>query len=187
MRSVRALVAGALVAMVLSTAASAGTSVAPPRAEGDPTAALGAVARAWATAYLTGTAVEIRALQGPECRTGSTQPLHTATVRKALRQMRQTMEDGLGVDPADVRIVGVETRNVTSRSGEAQVQYDLPEAKVGNDNWVTYAVDRGRWRTAECQVPIGGFTPSGTPIPLPAGQPATPATGPVPTQPAGRP
>ena len=50
----------------------------------------------------------------------------------------------------------VVVRNVTSTSGEALVEYDLPATVVGNDNWVSYTVHNGRWNVSDGHAPIGG-------------------------------
>ena len=59
-----------------------------------------------------------------------------------------------------IKMQGVLTRNVTSTSGEAEVQYDLPRELAGNDNWVSYEVHDGQWKVADCHAPIGGNSQS---------------------------
>lgn len=59
-------------------------------------------------------------------------------------------------------MVRVLVRHVTRSRGEALVEYDLPAAVVGNDNWVTYAMHDGRWKVSDCNAPIGGSSSSGS-------------------------
>ena len=54
------------------------------------------------------------------------------------------------------------TRSVASTHGEAQVRYDLPAAKVGNDNWVEFTRHGGRWKVSNCQHAIGGASSTST-------------------------
>jgi hypothetical protein len=61
-----------------------------------------------------------------------------------------------------IKINGVALRNVTSSSGDALVEYDLPAKVVGNDNWVNYAIHDGRWKVSDCHAPIGGSSSSGS-------------------------
>ena len=68
-----------------------------------------------------------------------------------------------GVALDDIKILDVQLRNVTPQSGEAQVVFDLPPAKAGNDNWVGYALYNGRWKVADCHAPIGGQSVSASP------------------------
>jgi hypothetical protein len=115
-----------------------------------------AAARAWAKAFLTGSVGDIRRMQGPEC-TPSTAPKYPAGfLEKYLRAERVALARHLGRPLNRVRIRSVRVRNVTTTSGEAEVVYDLPEDKVGNDNWVTYRLHDGRLRVADCNAPIGG-------------------------------
>ena len=68
--------------------------------------------------------------------------------------------------PVDkIKISRVAVRNVTSTSGEALVNYDLPATVVGNYNWVTYTVHNGRWKVSDCHAPIGGRRTVSTPAP----------------------
>ena len=59
-----------------------------------------------------------------------------------------------------IEIKSVAIRNVTSTSGDALVEYDLAAQVVGNDNWVSYAIDDGRWKVSDCHAPIGGNSSS---------------------------
>jgi len=56
----------------------------------------------------------------------------------------------------------VRVRNVTATTGEAEVQYDLPRSVVGNDNWVEFRLENGRWKVSNCHAPIGGESSSST-------------------------
>ena len=118
---------------------------------------------AWAKAYLTGTALDQLGVQGPECVSGGPPKLTPANIRaaeSALRQHRAQLQQHLGVAPSAVKIAGVNVRNVTATSGEAEVQYNLPPSVVGNDNWVTYELHGGYWKVADCHAPIGGNSSS---------------------------
>jgi hypothetical protein len=48
-------------------------------------------------------------------------------------------------------------------SGEAEVEYDLPSAVVGNYNWVTFKRHKGRWKVADCHLPFSGNAQSAVP------------------------
>lgn len=67
---------------------------------------------------------------------------------------------GRPLDAIGVR--GVRVRNVTATTGEAEVQYDLPRSVVGNDNWVEFRLENGRWKVSNCHAPIGGESSSST-------------------------
>ena len=43
---------------------------------------------------------------------------------------------------------------------EAQVIYDLPHEKVGNDNWVEFTLHGGQWKVSNCHAPILGHSSS---------------------------
>jgi hypothetical protein len=137
-----------------ATAPSVRTMALPPA--GASTAALQATALAWAHAFLVGSTDDIRALQGPECAPDSGTTIAVATVSMYLRGLRAELQTHLGrpLDKITVRRVAV--RDVTATTGDALVEYDLPAAVVGNDNWVGYAVHAGRWKVADCHAPIGG-------------------------------
>jgi hypothetical protein len=62
-----------------------------------------------------------------------------------------------------IKITGVTVRNYTRSSAGAEVQYDLPVAKAGNDNWIPYKYAHGRWEVADCShLPIGGNSSDGS-------------------------
>jgi hypothetical protein len=94
-------------------------------------------------------------MQGPECTSDA--PKYSAEfLDNYLRAERLVMGRHFGRSLDKVRIRGVRIRNVTSTTGEAEVVYDLPESKVGNDNWVLYRLHDGRLKVANCNAPIGG-------------------------------
>ena len=62
----------------------------------------------------------------------------------------------MGHTLGSIRVVRAHVRNVTSTTGEAEVQYDLPDVETGNDNWVTYTYEGGQWKVADCRAPVGG-------------------------------
>ncbi len=72
------------------------------------------------------------------------------------------MQHELGVALDRVRIRDVELRNLTSNHGEAQVVYNLPVAKVGNDNWVEFTLHHGHWKVSNCNAPILGNSSAAT-------------------------
>jgi hypothetical protein len=141
-----------------SAAPSTSTVVLPPA--GNTSASLEATAIAWAHAFLVGSLEDIKALQGPECadHTGDTVPV--GTVRQYLRGERAVLAKHLGRPLEKITISRIALRNVTSTSGDALVEYDLPADVVGNDNWVTYAIHDGRWKVSDCHAPIGGSSSS---------------------------
>jgi len=115
---------------------------------------LRAAAVAWAKAFFTPTPAEIYEMS-PQCRPHAT----TTLSQRDLAKYREDIRREFGVNPI-ARIRGVLTRNVTASSGEAEVQYDLPESLTGNDNWVPYERSGGRWKVADCIGPIGGNSSS---------------------------
>jgi hypothetical protein len=72
------------------------------------------------------------------------------------------MRRQLGKPLGQVHVRDVELRNVTGNRGEAQVIYDLPQRKVGNDNWVEFALHGGHWKVSNCNAPILGNSTSTT-------------------------
>jgi len=106
---------------------------------------LRAAAVAWAKAFFSPIPAEISEMS-PQCR-----PLP----QQYVKQYREDILREFGVNPI-ATIRGVLTRNVTASSGEAEVQYDLPESLTGNDNWVLYDRSGGKWKLDECIEPIGG-------------------------------
>jgi hypothetical protein len=124
-------------------------------------AALRAAALSWAKTFLTGSPTGILRLQGPECRSTSTSSsLPKAAVALYLRGLRASMRRQLGKSLTQIHVRNVELRNMTANRGEAQVVYDLPQARVGNDNWVEFTLHRGHWRVSNCHAPILGNSSS---------------------------
>jgi hypothetical protein len=114
---------------------------------------------------LTGTPQDIVSLQGPECAPPTSSTFNEQVAEAELRQLRGQMQLRFGRAPSAIKIRGVLVRNVTARSGDAEVQYDLAQSVVGNDNWVTYELTDSQWKVADCHAPIGGTSssPSSTP------------------------
>jgi len=113
-----------------------------------------AAAVAWAKAYLTGTLADIHTMEGFQCSYHSS--LSPAFLSAYLNAERAGLAKSLETPLNMLRITGVLTRNVTATQGEAEVVYNLPTAKVGNDNWVSYQIQHGTWKEINCHAPIGG-------------------------------
>jgi hypothetical protein len=139
-----------------STGASSHTSQGSPADKGTP--GLRDAARAWSKAFLTGPAANIRSLEGASCL--STPTLAPTAVKAYLRAQRAEMEHYLAVPLASIRIKGVQVREVTATTGDAEVQYALPASVIGNDNWVSYGYQDGQWKVTDCHAPIGGESSS---------------------------
>lgn len=120
---------------------------------------LRAAARAYAQAWLTGTASEIEGLRanapcGPN---GAPISANTPTLNSStLAGLRSQITRAVGRPLAEVHITSVDTRAVTATRGEAEAIYDLPESAAGNDNWLEYRYVDGRWRVDDCKLTIGG-------------------------------
>ncbi len=132
------------------------------------TRALEATAIANAKAWLTGTADDIKRYQGPECASTKPADLSPAEEAAALKKLRAPWAARMGQPLKTIKIQGAHVRNVTATSGEAEVEYDLPAAAVGNDNWVAFKRHDGRWKVADCRLPFSGSVQQAVP--------ATPAT-----------
>jgi hypothetical protein len=137
----------------LPPAQSNGTTTPSPNPRAAKTA-LKATAAANAKAWLTGTPEDIKRLQGPECVSTESSP-HWPRDLPAFSTFR-TVLNQVGRSPGTIKIVGVRVRNVTATSGEAEVEYNLPAAVVGNSNWVTFKRLDGRWKVADCRLPFNG-------------------------------
>jgi hypothetical protein len=142
--------------------------------------ALRAAAMSWAKAFLTGTGDDMRNLQGPECTSTPHSALPKSAAASYLRGLRALMRDQLGEPLDQVRLRAVALRNVTARRGEAQVLYDLPISKVGNDNWVEFTLHDGHWRVSNCKAPILGHSTrsAASNVAPAAGSPSTASSGP---------
>jgi hypothetical protein len=134
----------------------AACSSAAPTPSDQSAAGLRAAATAWAHAFLTGTLADIQFMEGTEC-LSHPNPAVAATY---LRGMRAVMERHAGVPLGSIRVVRVETRNITATTGQAEDQYNLPSGRAGNDNWVTYTYENGMWKVSNCHAPIGGESSS---------------------------
>ena len=132
-------------------------------AANDPEAGVRAAALKWEQVFLTGTAKQILAMQGPECRKPSSTTQPKAVIDAYLSGQRRMMRTTLGVPLSKVPVRGVEVRDVTATRGSAQVLYDLPESKVGNYNWVEFRLHGGKWKVADCHAPIMGHSTVATP------------------------
>jgi hypothetical protein len=75
-------------------------------ASGSLDADLRTAARAWTDAFLTGTVKEIRALQGPACKSRRTSSL--SEQKDYIRRLRAAMRRALGVALDDIHIVDVQ-------------------------------------------------------------------------------
>jgi hypothetical protein len=125
------------------------------------------LARAW----LTGTPNDIQKLQGPSCISKHQLAVSPDKAAAALRKIRVGMVHRFGRALDKITIRGVLVRNVTGTSGEAEVQYNLPGSVAGNYNWVGFELHNGRWKVADCHLPIGGSAVSATnggTMPVPA-------------------
>ena len=119
-------------------------------------AGLRAAANAWANAFLTGTVSDITGMEAPACQV----PGNAGVASSDLQAMRTRMERHFGIALTSVRVTAVQLRNVTSTSGEAEVEYDLSPSLAGDDNWVTYGYQDGQWKVTDCHAPIGGQSSS---------------------------
>ena len=115
-------------------------------------------ALAYARAYLTGTALDLYALQGPQCLTGAEpSPSNEAAANAEVQQMRDALQlrAGLSAQAIQEKITDVSVRNETTTSAEAKVNYALPASVTGNDDWVTYERLNGAWKVQDCHPPFG--------------------------------
>jgi hypothetical protein len=106
-------------------------------------AGLRTAAATWAKVFLTGTAAQIKAMEGTQCRSGP--HYSNAFLNIYLRGMRSELQDHFGRPLNSIKVLGVDLRNVTSSTGDAEVIYNLSKSKSGNDNWVSYALQKGKW------------------------------------------
>ena len=159
MKAVRCWV---VVASLIVLCAACSTGASSHTSQGSPTdtgvAGLRQAARDWSKAFLTGTVANIRTMEGASCL--STSPAVPAVIEGYLRASRAEMEHSLGVPLASIRMTGVQVRDVTATSGEAEVHYALPASVVGNDNWVSYGYQDGQWKVTDCHAPVGGESTS---------------------------
>jgi hypothetical protein len=105
-------------------------------------------ARSYTEAVLRGTAQDANASISTTCP-------HRAT-DAALVAVRNLFGTRTGIALDTLHIISVETRNVTADSGEAWVHVNLPHDIEGNDNWLTYSIEDGRWKLTDCgHLPFG--------------------------------
>ncbi len=142
------LVVGAVAAMC----AACGAVSSSPSSSGRTT--LKQAALTYARATLTGGYADLEASLSTECRATD----HVTA--QNLGAARSFWEKQLGLSFNSIRITGVKFQDVTSTSGQAEVQYN-PAA--GNNNWVDYVLHGGKWEVGgKCAVPIGNFESSST-------------------------
>jgi hypothetical protein len=142
----------ALLGVMVSRALASGSPPDSPTDKG--VVGLRGAAVAWAHAVFTGTVADIKGLEGSQCRSG---PRYSPTIlNDYLKGMRLELQHALGTPLRSIRITGVRTRNVTATTGDAEVLYALRPAVVGNDNWVSYGYQHGKWKVTSCRYPIGG-------------------------------
>lgn len=146
----------ALICAACSTGSTSSSALPSPTDSG--TTGLRAAATTWSNAFLTGTVADIRSMEGASCH--STPTVSPTAVETYLRGMRAAMEHHLGAALGSIRITGVQVRNVTATTGDAEVHYALPATVVGNDNWVSYGYQDGQWKVTNCHAPIGGESTS---------------------------
>ena len=101
-------------------------------------------------------------MQGPECHDATASTFSSDVKATYLRGLRAMLRQHLGKPLDEIKILGIDVRDVASAHGEAQVRYDLPAAKVGNDNWVEFTRHGGRWKVSNCHAPIGGESSTST-------------------------
>jgi hypothetical protein len=142
----------AILGVIVSPALAYGSPPGSPTDKG--VVGMRAAALAWAHAVFTGTVSDIKGMEGSQCRSG---PRYSPTIlNDYLRGMRLGLQHTLGTPLRSIRITGVRTRNVTATTGDAEVLYALRPSVVGNDNWVSYGYQHGKWKVTSCHYPIGG-------------------------------
>ena len=97
-------------------------------------------------------------MEGTPCLSNST--ANSTAMESYLRGLRAAMEHYLGAPVGSIRITGVQVRNVTATTGDAEVHYALPAPFVAYDNWVSYGYQDGQWKVTNCHAPIGGESTS---------------------------
>jgi hypothetical protein len=148
------VVATVAVACVLLASCSSGSDDETQAASGT----LQSAARQYADAFLHGSPEEVTAAFGSSCESSSTSSGSQAT--EELQRLRSSMVQIFGRPLDEVKVVRVEVRDATNEAGDAQAVFNLPPRLAGNDNWVRYRVEGGRWRVANCHLPIGGSSKS---------------------------
>lgn len=109
-------------------------------------------AKAYADATLDGRFSGVEGALSAECKSSD----HITPENLPLA--RAVWEKQLGISFDSIRITGVKVRDVTPKSALAEVEYNQ---SVGNDNWVSYVFQHGRWAVGgQCAVPLGDFVSS---------------------------
>ncbi len=145
--------AGALIAAGVLAGCGGGTS-----SSSNDGSSIESGARSYTEAVLRGTAQDVNASTSTTC-------THRAT-DAALVAVRDTFGTRTGIALDTLHIISVETRDVTADSGEAWVHVNLPRDIEGNDNWLTYSVEDGRWKLTDCgHIPFGYNGSSGPSTP----------------------
>jgi hypothetical protein len=121
--------------------------------------ALKQAALTYASATLSGPVARLDAVLSPECRSSD------HVVSEVLPIARSMWASLMGISLSRIRTTGVRVRDLTATSAQAEVEYNTP--KAGNDNWVTYVLDKGHWLVGgQCATPVGNsqssFSSSGT-------------------------
>ena len=158
-RTLRWAIFGGLTVLIAACSSGSATPTTAASQNARTPAGLRAAAITWSHAFLTGTVADIRNMEGGSCLSG-TPTLKPTLLDAYLRAMRAEMKHYVGVPLGSIRITGVRIRNVTAITGEAEVEYALPQSVVGNDNWVTYQYQGGQWKETNCHAPIGGESQS---------------------------
>ena len=144
---IAALAAFIAAVTIAATQLSSNRANHPNSPSGPATTNIDAAARAYADAFLRGSAAEINAVISASC-----SPMTDA----ALASIRSTVETRNHIALSAVHIVSVEPRSVVGSRGQATVHTDLPAQVEGNDNWLTYAVEDGRFKVTDCgRLPLG--------------------------------
>ena len=109
-------------------------------------------AKAYAQAILDGRFSGVEGALSAECKSSD----HITPENLPLA--RASWERQLGISFDSTRITGVKVRDITPTSAQAEVEYNQ---SAGNDNWVSYVFQNGRWAVGgQCAVPIGDFESS---------------------------
>jgi hypothetical protein len=110
-----------------------------------------AAAQSYAEAFLHGTPSEYLALWSKTCAKPKQIP------DAAWKSEQKKMGASLGTSFSDIKVTGAKVRDQTASAASATPTYTLGEAAAGNDNWIPYVKESGRWRVADCTLlPIGG-------------------------------
>jgi hypothetical protein len=125
---------------------------------------LEAAAIANAKAWLTGTVDDIKKFQGPEC-SSKHDDATPAKEAAELAKLRAPWAQRMGRALKSIKVLGAQVRNVTAASGEAEVEYNVPDSVVGTSNWVTFERHHGSWQVSDCRPPFGGNVQSAVPAP----------------------